>query len=493
MEKFEIYKTIAERTNGDIYLGVVGPVRTGKSTFIRNFMEKLVLDKIKDKHERERVIDELPQSGAGRTIMTTQPKFVPNEAVEIEIGEGSRAGIRLVDCVGYEIEGASGFLEEDGTPRFVTTPWSDEELPFAEAARIGTNKVISEHSTIAIMMTTDGTIAGIDRKAYEKAEEAVVNELKNAGKPFVIVINSKNPGSKDVQALKDELAEKHGVTVLAHDVASLESTDIDDILESILGEFPVRCMGIELPSWVRALPYSSSLILDIMKNIKEATTNVVRMRDLKNAGDIANPYPEFNTSVLSNVSYGTGEATVSITLAPEIFYQLLSQECGVEIKDDFYLMSYMKHLVHAKTEYDKLESALNQVKETGYGVVVPSLDEMTLEEPQITKKGGASQVKLKATAPSLHIMRVDVETEVCPAVGSAEQSENLAKFMLSEFESNPQGIWETNMFGKPLSSFVSEGIATKIANIPTEAEVKMRRTMTKIVNEGKGGIICILL
>ncbi len=493
MEKFEIYKTIAERSNGGIYLGVVGPVRTGKSTFIRNFMEKLVLEKIKNEHERARVIDELPQSGAGKTIMTTQPKFVPNDAVEIEIGDGNLAKIRLVDCVGYGFVGANGFVEEEGVPRLVKTPWSEEEIPFEEAAKIGTNKVISDHSTIAVMMTTDGSIAGIDRSSYLVAEESVVRELQNAGKPFVIVLNSKNPGAKETTILKQELENKYNVTVLALNVESMDTSDIDDVLESLLGEFPVRNINIELPHWVRALPFSSPLVGTIMKNLKETTREIDRMKDLKQVNALSESVEEFNTSVLSSVLYGTGEATITITLSPELFYQMLSRECGVEIKDDFYLMSYMKHLVHAKAEYDKLESALAEVKETGYGVVVPSLSDMTLEEPKITKKGGASQVKLKATAPSLHIMRVDVETEVCPAVGSAEQSENLAKFMLSEFESNPQGIWDTNMFGKPLSSFVSEGIASKITNIPNEAKFKMRKTMTKIVNEGKGGIICILL
>ena len=493
MEKFEIYETIAERTGGDIYLGVVGPVRTGKSTFIRNFMEKIALNKITNKYDRERVIDELPQSGAGKTIMTTQPKFVPNEAVNIDIGGGKMASLRLIDCVGYEVDGANGFVEDDGMPRLVKTPWSDEELAFSEAAEIGTNKVINDHSTIALLMTTDGSIAGIERQNYVAAEEKVVRKLKEAGKPFIVVVNTKNPGSKEVQLLKDELAQKYGATIVACDVLSLSAEDIDEILENVLGEFPIRNIDVELPRWVRALPFSSPLVTSILKNIKEVVPSMMKMKDLSVVNDLASSYPEFNMSALSEVKYGTGEATITITLSPELFYKMLSTQCGVDIADDFYLMSYMKHLVHAKTEYDKLKNALDQVKETGYGVVVPTLEDMTLEEPQIIKKNGASQVKLKAIAPSLHIMRVDVETEVCPAVGSAEQSENLAKFMLSEFESNPQGIWETNMFGKPLSSFVKEGIAGKIANIPTEAEVKMRKTMTKIVNEGKGGIICILL
>lgn len=493
MEKFEIYNDIAVRTGGDIYVGVVGPVRTGKSTFIRNFMEKIVLDNIQDENDRERAIDELPQSGAGKTIMTTQPKFVPNEAVKINIGENSSARVRLIDCVGYAINGANGFMEEEGMPRMVQTPWCDEELPFEKAAEIGTSKVITEHSTIAVLVTTDGSITGIDRADYEKAEERVVRELKAAGKPFVILLNSVNKDSFETTTLARSLEEKYDACVITQNVASLDASDIDNLLESILKEFYISKLNIELPSWVRALPASATLITNIMKNLRDVNSNIYKMKDLENLCECAKDCDEFESAGILNIDYGTGEAFVKIDISKELFYQMLSEECGVEIKDDFYLMSYMKHLTHAKTEYDKLKSALDQVKETGYGVVVPTLDEMTLEEPQIIKKGNNSQVKLKATAPSLHIMRVDVETEVCPAVGSAEQSENLAKFMLSEFESNPQGIWETNMFGKPLSAFVQEGISAKINNIPNEAEIKMRKTMTKIVNEGKGGIICILL
>lgn len=493
MEKFEIYNDIAERTGGDIYVGVVGPVRTGKSTFIRNFMEKLVLENIEDKNEKERAIDELPQSGAGKTIMTTQPKFVPNEAVNIKIGENSNARIRLIDCVGYAIDGANGFMEEEGMPRMVKTPWSEEELPFEKAAEIGTSKVISEHSTIAVLVTTDGTITGIDRVSYEKAEERVVRELQSSNKPFIVLLNSKNPESTETKALASTLEEKYNVSVIVSDVSLINSKEIDNILEAILKEFYISKLNIELPNWVRALPVSSSLVSTIMKNVKEMTENVVRMRDLGELCLNASLFTEFESADVLNIDYGKGEANIKLDVSKALFYKMLSVECGVDIPDDFYLMSYMKHLTHAKTEYDKLKSALDQVKETGYGVVIPTLDEMTLEEPQITKKGNNSQVKLRATAPSLHIMRVDVETEVCPAVGTAEQSENLAKFMLSEFESNPQGIWDTNMFGKPLSSFVQEGINAKIHNIPNEAQVKMRKTMTKIVNEGKGGIICILL
>ena len=489
MEKFEIYKDIAQRTNGDIYVGVVGPVRTGKSTFIRNFMEKVVLSNIQNINDRERAIDELPQSGAGKTIMTTQPKFVPSEAVSISIGENSSAFVRLIDCVGYAISGANGFMEQDGSDRKVKTPWNNEEIPFVEAAEIGTRKVISDHSTVAVLVTTDGSISGIDRKDYEKAEERVVFELRESNKPFVVLLNSKNPYDKETQDLAKNLEDKYNVSVVVKDALNIEAEDIDFILETILKEFYIRKVDINLPTWVRALPLSSSLVSNIMKNVHDLSQNLLKMKDLHSFCECVSTYTDFEGASITNIDYGSGKVTISVNMSKDLFYQMLSDVCGIAIPDDFYLMSYIKHLSHAKTEYDKLKSALDQVKETGYGVVVPSLEEMTLEEPKIIKKGGNSQVKLKATAPSLH----DVETEVCPAVGSAEQSENLAKFMLSEFESNPQGIWQTNMFGKSLSSFVCEGISSKINNIPNEARVKMRKTMTKIVNEGKGGIICILL
>ena len=493
MEKYNVYKDISTRTGGDIYIGVVGPVRTGKSTFITKFVEKFILPNISNKLQKQIATDEMPQSADGKTIMTTQPKFVPNDAVKIQIGDNSSACVRLVDCVGYAIDGANGFMEEEGVPRFVKTPWCDEEIPFVKAAEIGTSKVINEHSTIAVLVTTDGSITGIERENYQNAEERVVRELENSGKPYIILLNTVNPNSQESHELINEIRDKYNTTVIAKNIESMTQADIDEIIELVLKEFYVSEIKIELPSWVRALPHSSALISSIMDNVRKICSNINKMKDIENALQDISAFEEFNGAKVLNVDYGTGVISFAIEVSKELFYKMLSLECGVEIPDDFYLMSYMKHLTHAKAEYDKLKDALDKVKETGYGVVVPTLDEMTLEEPKITKKGNNSQVKLKATAPSLHIMRVDVETEVCPAVGSAEQSENLAKFMLSEFESNPQGIWQTNMFGKPLSSFVCEGITSKINNIPNEAQVKMRKTMTKIVNEGKGGIICILL
>jgi len=492
MDKFEIYDDIAKRTNGDIYLGIVGPVRTGKSTFIRKFVQELILPEIADKHEKQRIIDELPQSAAGKTVMTVQPKFVPNNAVNLTFESGANARFRLIDCVGYMVNGATGD-EEDGLPRMVKTPWSDEDMPFKEAAEIGTKKVITEHSTIAVMVTSDGSVTGLDRLSYVKAEERIVKELKETNKPFVIVLNSANPNSEDSKKLQSALRDKYTAPVILCDVAKLSVDDINQIITQVLYEFPVRSISFELPKWVRALPYENDFVQEIMNEVRECVNGVTKMSEHTVLSNMFADNENIFSPTLSLLSLADGAIHYEIPVSSKMFYSMLSEECKVDIEDDFYLMSYMKHLTHAKREYDKIKSALENVKEKGYGVVTPTLEEMTLEEPQIVKKGSGSVVRLKASAPSLHIMRVDVETEVCPAVGSPEQSETLVKYLTEGFENNPQGIWDTNMFGKPLSSFVQDGISAKINNIPEEAEVKMRKTMTKIVNENKGGIICILL
>lgn len=492
MEQFEIYSDISARTNGDIYIGVVGPVRTGKSTFIKKFMDKVVLKNLDDSADKQRMIDELPQSGNGKLIMTTQPKFVPNKAVKVNFSNELSANVRLVDCVGYFVTGAEGNLMANGTSRMVKTPWQDEEMPIEKAAEIGTKKVIQEHSTIAVMVTTDGSFTDISRLAYVKAEEQVVGELKNTGKPFVIVLNTKNPSSEQSKKLAAALEEKYDTPVCLCDVEKMNDEQFGDILEKVLYEFPVRQINIDMPKWVRALPATDELIVGVMENLR-TIDQVVKMKDYPLAEKLFDKDTRFNNFALDKIDLSTGTLIYKLDVSMDEFYNLLSKQCGVEISDDFYLMSYMKHLTHAKQEYDKLKDALEQVKETGYGVVNPTMEEMTLEEPQIVNKGGSSGVKLKASAPSLHIMRVDVETEVCPALGNMEQSQAFAEYMLGEFENNPQNIWNTNMFGKPLSRLVKEGIDAKVNNVPEEAQVKMRKTLTKIVNERKGGIICILL
>lgn len=492
MDRFEIYRDISARTNGDIYVGVVGPVRTGKSTFIKRFMDKVVLGMIEDGAEKQRMIDELPQSGNGKQIMTTQPKFVPSKAVKVNFNDELSAKVRLVDCVGYFVPGAEGAQNADGTERLVKSPWKDEEITLREAAEIGTHKVIADHSTIAVLLTTDGTIGDINRLNYIAAEERAVAELKEFNKPFVVVLNSTKPEADATKKLAASLKDKYAAPVVCANVEKMEESDFLSLLETVLYEFPVSTIKVDLPKWARALPQDNELIAEIIENLKSSTQKVEKMRDAKTIENVFDQ-PKYEEFSAKNIDLSTGTVTYAIKIAQEEFYNLLSKECGANIADDFYLMSYMKQLVHAKREYDKIKTALDQVKETGYGIVNPTMDEMKLEEPKIISKGGTSGVQLKASAPSLHIMRVDVETEVTPALGNLEQSQAFASYMLGEFENNPQGIWNTNMFGKPLANLVKEGIDAKVQNVPEEAQIKMRKTLTKIVNERKGGIICILL
>lgn len=492
MDNFEIYNDISARTNGDIYVGVVGPVRTGKSTFIKRFMEKVVLDRVDGDAEKKRMIDEMPQAANGKQIMTTGPKFVPNKAVEVKFSDTLAAKIRLVDCVGYFVPGAEGAENADGTERLVKSPWSEQEITLRQAAEIGTHKVICDHSTIAVLVSTDGSIGEINRLNYLSAEEKVVEELKKHNKPFVVVLNSTKPDADSTQKMAKALAEKYQTSVVPANVEKMEEADFDELLEKVLYEFPVRQIEFNLPKWARALPADSSLIQEISTTIKENCNKITKMKDANSVLTMFDD-PKYVAFRVSSINLSNGTITYSLDLAPTEFYNLLSSECGVEIPDDFYLMSYMKHLVYAKKEYDKIKKALEQVKETGYGIVSPSMEELVFEEPKIISKGGSSGVQLRASAPSLHIMRVDVQTEVTPALGNMEQSQAFANYMLGEFESNPQGIWNTNMFGKPLSSLMKEGIDAKVNNVPEEAQTKMRKTLTKIVNERKGGIICILL
>ena len=491
MENFEIYNDIAKRTNGDIYIGVVGPVRTGKSTFITKFMKSGILDNITNQHEKMRTIDEMPQSGAGKTIMTMQPKFIPSEAVEVAFGDG-RARVRLIDCVGYAVSGAGGFTE-DGGKRMVKTPWSDEEMSFEQAAEIGTKKVISEHSTIAVLVTTDGSIMDIPRGSYEPAEERVVNELKEAGKPFIIVLNSKNPDGEECKKLADDLQKKYNTPVLNYDIAQLSGEQINEIIKNVLMEFPISEIRFNLPKWIRALPFEDELIQNLMSEIIKKTQNVSKVSDyLKVCNDFTQD-GDFKTPVIQNLNLSNGIVVFNVPVSEGLYYKTLSSACGIEIRDDFELMAYLKELVSAKKEYDKIKLALQTVKETGYGVVSPSLEDLELFEPEIITKGGNSSLKLKAKASSLHIIKVDVESEICPAVGSNEQGGSLVTYMMNEFESNRHEIWNKNMFGKPMNELVKESIDSKIAGLPVDVQTKMKKTLTKIVNERKGGIICILL
>lgn len=487
----DIYKDIAKRSNGDIYLGVVGPVRTGKSTFITNFVNKLVLPNIVNVYDRERSLDELPQSAKGKTIMTTQPKFIPAEAVKINI-DNVDMKVRLVDCVGYMIDGAMGHIEENA-PRLVKTPWSDEELPFSVAAEMGTKKVITDHSTIAVMVTTDGSFTEIDRESYVKAEEEVVKELQNSNKPFAIILNTNNTASESTQKLVDSLKEKYNAPVLAVDVLNLNEEDVTKIMEEVLKQFPIKSIEVKLPKWMQALSFDSELILEIINNIKDLVDIDDKIGDFKLNGTLFENSPNFEAINEAKIKLDEGVIFIGVEPKPELFYKVLSQWCGIEIQSDYHLISYIKELTYAKSEFDKIKEALDSVNEIGYGIVKPKQSDIILDEPILTKQNGKFGVKIKAKAPSLHIMRVDVDAEVSPIVGTQNQSEDLIKYLKEEQENNPNGIWETNLLGKSLESLISDDITNKIVMMPNDAQKKLRKTLTRIVNEGKGGIICILL
>jgi len=493
MESYDIYKDISERTGGDIYVGIVGPVRAGKSTFITSFMNRLIMPKIKGKHAKERMEDELPQAAAGKAIMTTQPKFVPNEAIGITVGENIDIKVRLVDCVGYLIDGAEGHMNGD-KPRMVKTPWSENEMAFNDAADYGTRKVITDHATIGIVMTTDGSITtDIPRASYVVAEERVISELKELNKPFVIVLNSTVPKSAETLKLAASLEEKHGTTVISLDASKLSENDINGIFEKLLYEFPLSGIEVKINDWLQALPSDNEVIANLGKLISDNSLALAKMSDASKFATAMTELEDFEPLVIESIELGTGKLIASLAAKPALFYKALSAECGMNIENEFMLMSSIKELANAKREYDKIKSALSDVKEKGYGIVTPSIDEMKLEEPQIVRQGSKYGVKLKASAPSLHIMQVDIATEVSPVLGTELQSEELVGYLLSEFEHNPSSIWNTDMFGKSLNVLVNENLNSKISSMPQAAQKKMRRTLGRIVNEGKGGVICILL
>jgi len=491
MERFDIYEDIARRTGGDIYVGVVGPVRTGKSMFITKFMENLVIPNIVNKFSKERAIDELPQSAEGKTVMTTQPKFVPNEAVGISLNNVDMQ-VRLIDCVGYMINGAMGHTEGD-KPRLVKTPWSEKEMSFEDAAEIGTKKVIEEHSTIGILLTTDGSISEIPRSSYLEAEERVASELIAQNKPFVTIINTTHPNAEETINLTNSLAEKYGCAAICLNVKEMTSQDIETIFSKVLQEFPIKSIKAKMPEWLQALPYDNDIIRAVIGEVKRFGENITKIGDVDQTAMIFSDNEDFDPIGTSGVKMGDGTVIFDIKPKQQLFYKVLSNTCGCNIANDYELVTYLKDLAFAKQEYDKISSALEQVKQTGYGIVEPRIEEIQLDEPQIVKQGGRFGVKIKANAPSLHIMAVDVETEVSPLVGTQAQSEDLVNHLSEQCEKDPNAIWQTNMFGKTLQSMVSDGIHNKVFQMPTEAQRKMRKTLGRIVNEGKGGIICILL
>ena len=492
MTNTSIYQDMAQRTGGDIYLGLVGPVRTGKSTFIRRFMETLVIPNIEDVYARERAKDELPQSGSGRTIMTAEPKFVPEDAVNVTLDGGVSFSVRLVDCVGYMVDGASGQFE-DGAERMVATPWFDEEVSMSRAAEEGTRRVIAEHSTIGVVMTTDGSICGIPREGYVPAEERVVAELKAIGKPFVLVLNSANPDSDAAQALRAELADKYGVTCVCVNCLDLTGEDIDDILRFALYEFPIAELGIYLPSWLDALPADAPLKAGIFEGIAEAVQHMSRVRDAFGIMDALGEREDVSAAGVKKVDMGSGKVMAELELPRSLYYDTISEQSGFEIHDDGDLMTLLTHIKDIKADYDHVSEALRDVREKGYGVVMPLPDELKLEEPQIVRSGGRYSVRLKASAPSIHMMMTNIETEVTPAIGGEKASEEIMGFLLQGFDGDVSRIWESNIFGKSLYDIAEEGLEAKIKRMPPSVQNKLRNTMQRIVNEGSGGLICIIL
>ena len=493
MSNVDIYKDISSRTNGDIYIGVVGPVRTGKSTFIKNFMEMFVIPNIDSPYKQDRAKDELPQSAAGKTIMTTEPKFVPNESVEITIDGNVKMKTRLVDCVGYLVDDAIGHMEGD-LPRMVKTPWNDNEIPFVEAAEMGTRKVITDHSTIGLVVTTDGSITDIDRENYIPAEERVVRELKAINKPFVVLLNSSTPNSEETISLRNSLEEKYNAPVVISDILNLKESDITTIFSRVLEEFPVSEIGFKLPTWFDMLDMNYPLKQEVISIVKENFYNDTSLREINDViSNIKNSYPIFDSINLDSANMEDGNVKVIMNINNSYFFKVLSEKSNIQIESEKDIFKVIDDYSSIKAKYDKIAIALEEVNVKGYGIVTPSIDELKLEEPEIVKQGSKYGVKLKASAPSIHMIKADIETEVSPIVGSEKQSEDLVKSLLSEFENDPKQIWQSNIFGKSLHELVNEGLHNKLYRMPDEAQMKIQETLERIINEGSGGLICIIL
>jgi len=487
-----IYQNIATRTAGDIYIGVVGPVRTGKSTFIKRFMETQVIPNIDNVYRKERARDELPQSGSGRTIMTAEPKFVPEEAAQIQLEGGGSCSVRLIDCVGYMVKGAIGSTEDDA-PRMVTTPWYDHEIPMTEAAEIGTRKVIAEHSTIGIVVTTDGSIADIPREDYLEAEERVIRELQELGKPFIVLLNSSDPSGDRAEAIARDITSRYEVKCVPVNCLTLEEEDVAAILKAVLYEFPMQELDLYLPPWVDALPDGHPIKAGLYQAIRESTAQLHHIREVEDMVGALGQSEHISEARVTALDLGTGVAAATLGLPRELFYQTLSEQSGFSVSDDGDLMSLLTRLSAVKAEYDKVAGALKDVRETGYGIVVPGIDELTLEEPEIMKQGGRYGVRLKASAPSIHMIRADIETAVSPIVGNEKQSEDMVNYLLQEFEGDTSKIWQSNIFGRSFHELVSEDLQTKLKRMPEDARKKLRETLERIINEGSGGLICIIL
>jgi len=492
MDLTNLYTDIAQRLDGDIYIGVVGPVRTGKSTFIKRFMEQIVLPNIENDQKRERYTDELPISGAGRTVTTTEPKFIPAEGAKLTLKDNASLRVRLVDSVGFPVNGALGSMDGDEV-RMVRTPWYDHDIPFNEAAEIGTRKVITDHSAAGIVVTTDGSIAGIDREAYIEAEEKCIRELKALDKPFLIVLNAVNPDSEENIRLQKTLEEKYDVPVTRLNAEYMRANEINELLETMLFEFPIAEIRFDIPSWVSALDKEHYLVKNITDTLKSASRQISRVRDYGKLIDAVKESEYISGASGSEIRLNEGSITIKGELDDSLYFRVLGEASGQNIEGEEHLLKLLKELADAKKAYDRVKDALESVNSTGYGLVPPEMSELTLEEPQIVKQGSRYGVRLRAGAPSLHMIRVDIATGVSPIVGTEKQSEELVRDLLSGFESDPKSLWETEIFGRSLSELVREQLSGKLMRMPDDIRMKVQKTLSKIINEGSGGIICILL
>lgn len=492
MTTTDIYQDIATRTGGSLFVGVLGPVRTGKSTFIKRFMETCVIPNIENVYRRERAIDELPQSGSGRTIMTAEPKFVPEEAVTVSLEGGASFAVRLIDSVGYMVRGAMG-QTEDGAPRMVMTPWSDEEIPMAQAAEIGTRKVIQEHSTVGIVITTDGTITDIPREDYLEPEERVIRELQELGKPFIVLVNSAQPHASRATAIARDIESRFGVRCLPVNCLELGEEAITDIIKSILYEFPLREMRVFLPAWVDALPMDHPIKQAVYGVIRSGGDQMGHIREVEPVVRAMGEEENISLARVLAIDLGRGVASAEVQLPRELFYQTLSTQSGFQVSDDGDLMDLLTALAKVKSSYDKVSSALQNVYETGYGIVMPTMDELRLEEPEVMRQGGRYGIRLKASAPSVHMFKVDIESTVSPIVGNEKQSEDMVNYLMEKFAADPAKIWESNIFGRSFHELVNEDLQAKLYRMPMDARLKFQETLQRIVNEGSGGLICIIL
>ena len=495
MEKgtaFCLYRDIAERTDGDVYIGVVGPVRTGKSTFIARFMEELVLPHMQPGPKKDRLLDELPQSGSGKTIMTTQPKFVPSEAAQVFLQEQTAVRVRMVDSVGYLVKGALGSTEGE-SQRMVHTPWFDQDIPFEQAAEIGTRKVITDHSTVGVVVTTDGSVTEIPRADYEEAEERVIRELQEIGKPFVVVLNSAEPGGARAASLAAEIEEKYGVRCMPVNCLELSDGEIQEILRGLLYEFPLQELDLFLPAWVEALPEEHPIKAGLYRHIAEQARELNHIRELAPCMDAVAQLETVDAASVRSINLGIGVAEAELTLPRSLFYSTLSEQSGLTVADDGDLLELLTELARVRAEYEKVADALRCARESGYGIVMPSVEELNLEDPEIVRQGGRYGVRMKASAPSIHMIRADIETVVSPIVGNEKQSEDMVNYLMQEFEGDTSKIWNSNIFGRSFHEIVEEDLQAKLKRMPESAQKKLREALGRIINEGGGGLICIIL